>query len=67
MTPLADLLSEAVARLKFLRERQLANEPRTGVPLGDCVRPGHPATCDADEKVGCVRWREAPLRDPEII
>jgi len=25
-----------------------------------CVRPGHPAVCQADPKAGCCYWRAAP-------
>jgi hypothetical protein len=29
-------------------------------PVGECTRSGHPEECEADPKVGCVRWRLAP-------
>lgn len=67
MKPLSTLLSEAMARLQLLRERQVANVPHDpGVPFGVCVRPGHPHECAADPEVGCVRWREAPKVVPPL-
>lgn len=42
----------------------LGNNAEHARPLHEiCVRPGHPVTCAADEKVGCCYWRATPNTD----